>query len=154
MKNNLPQLLMDLASEVDQGFLEDTFEVQNHKYRLRLLSDGEANWRNRYIDGLSSALAIMSQRKVANLAVAIRAIDGQDVVAMFTPSVPAADAPELEKQDFKIWSENTALERQFSVAKKLYDFLAQRPNEFTTELYAKLVELEDRRKEVIKNVKN
>jgi hypothetical protein len=152
-KEQLPKLLQDLSAEIDQGFIEDTFEVQGHKYKLRLLSDGESNWKNRYIDGLSSALSLMSQRKSATLAIAIRAIDANDVVTLFAPTVPTADSDDAAKKEYEEWTKATKLERQFNVAKKMYDFLSQRPNDFTTELFDGYSKLEDRRKEVIKNLK-
>lgn len=152
-KELLPQLLQDLTSEIDQGFIEDTFEVQGRKYKLRLLSDGETNWKNRYIDGLSSALSLLSQRKSATLAVAIRAIDGQDIIALFTPPAPTAESTDAQKAEHDAWLRSSKVERQFAVAKKMYDFLSNRPNEFTTELFNRFEDLEGRRKEVIKNLK-
>lgn len=152
--SKLPKLLEDLASEIDQGFIEDTFEVLGKKYKLRLLSDGEANWKNRFIDGFASGMAILSQRKSATLAVAIREIEGQNVIAIFTPAAPAADEKAENKKEYDEWSKATELERQFIVARKMYDYLSKRPSDFTTELYNKFDELEARRKEVVKNIKN
>ncbi len=153
--SDMPQLLTDIASEVDRGFLEDTFTVQEHTYKLRLLSDGETNWKNRYIDGMTSALSILSQRRSATLAVACRAIDGHDVTQLFAPAAPGADDKEGSDKEkaYKTWMASTTIERQFLVAKKMYDYFSKRPVEFTAELYDHFTGLEKRREEVIKNVK-
>jgi len=150
------KLLADLASEVDQGFIEDTFEVNGHSYKMRLLSDGETNWKNRYVDALSSALSMLSQRKSATLAVAIRSIDGQSVESLYAPVVDV----DLNEEDKKAaekkvtdWTLLGKLERQFRVAADVYDFLSARPEAFVTSLWEKFQELENRRDEVIKNLK-
>jgi hypothetical protein len=144
-KEKLPKLLADLASEIDKGFLEEEFEVAGHKYKIRLLTDGEVNWKNRFIDGLSSALSMMSQRKSATLAIAIREIDGNAVVDIFRP--------EEGTKEFDIWKDMTAIERKFAAAKSLYDFLSNRTGDFTGELFTKFAALEERRGEVIQNLK-
>lgn len=153
VEKNLPKILADLAAEVDQGFLEETYEVKGHKYLLRLLSDGETNWKNRYIDGLASPLSMMSQRKSATLAVALRAIDGTDVISMYAPPAITADSTDVEKAESERWGRLNSLDKQFEVARKLYEYIARRPAEFSTGLYAKFQELEERRDEVISNLK-
>lgn len=151
-KNNLPQLLQDLAAEVDQGFIEDTFEINGHRYLMRLLSDGETSWKNRYIDAFASALAMISQRKAPTLAVGIRAINGIKVTDIFKPTANE-DSSEEAKKEVKDWEQMGELKRQFAAAEKLVDYLSKRPAEFTTGLYDKWQELEKRRDEVMTNLK-
>ena len=143
------KLLADLAAEVDQGFLEDTFDILGHKYTMRLLSDGETNWKNRYIDGLSSALSIISQRRAATLAIAIRIIDGHNVESLYAPAAPTSDATDIEKAEYERWTKMGRLERQFDASRKLYDYLSLRPDTFTVALFEKFQELESSREELI-----
>ena len=145
-KEKLPKLMADLASEVDKGFIEDTFTVGKFQYKMRLLSDGEVNWKNRFIDGLSSALSLMSQRKSATLAIAIREINGVSVSDIFKP--------EEGSKEHDLWKDMSAIERKFAAAKSLYDFISNRPGEFAADLFTEYSKLEERRAEVLKNLKN
>ena len=150
------QLLKDLASEIDQGFLEEPFEYKGHVYKMRLLSDGESNWKNRYIDGMANVLSIVSERRSATLAVAIREIDGVPVEKMYEPKPPVgndSDEDKLAKIKYEEWSKLSPLRRQFQAAEKLYEFLAKRPETFSRELFEKYATLEARRDEVINNLK-
>ena len=153
-KSKTPKVLEDLASEIDEGFIEDTFEVGKHFYTMRLLTDGETNWKNRFIDAMSSALSMLSQRKAPTLAIAIRKIDHVSVEEIFKPEKPADDAEESDKKAYDEWNKLSKVERQFRIAESLFNYLSERPAEFTTALYNKYSELEKRREEVIKNLKN
>lgn len=150
---DMSQMLADLTAEIDKGFLEETYEVQGHKYRMRLLSDGENNWKARWMDAFGSALSILAQRKSATLAVSLKSIDEQDVLVLFAPKAPPTDAAESVLADYEKWSKGDALDRQFIVAKKIYNFLSQRPETFVTALYAEYEKLEKRRDKLVKNVK-
>lgn len=148
------KLLADLASEVDQGFIEDTYEVGGHQYTMRLLSDGENNWKNRYIDIITSSGALLSQQKAPTLAVAIRAIDGKSVDEIFPdPAAPAADATQEDKDYHERWKGLSSEARQFERAKMLLNYLSKRPDDFISMLWEKYQELKGRREEVMQNLK-
>lgn len=153
-KDKVPQFLQDMASEVDQGFIEDTFEVFGRKFKLRLLSDGENNWKNRYVDVMVASGALISQNRAPTLAVAIREIDGQPMDKIFPdPVKPADDASDEEKQSYERWNRMSKLERQFERCKQMYEYLSNRPDDFVIALHEKFMSLRGRREEVLKNLK-
>lgn len=142
----MSKLLADLVSELDKGFIEETFEVKGHKFAIRLLTDGEVNWKNRFINAMDSSLALLSSRKAPTLAIAIRSIDDKSVVDVF--------AEDLEGEALAQYGAKSAIEKKFWAAEQLFNWLSNRPSDFTGELYAKYAELEERRGEVQKNLKN
>jgi len=84
------QLLTDLLNEMESKCISDTFEVEGHKYEMRLLDGAETDWRNKYvtlsgisIEKASINLSIINAVKKPTLAVGIRSIDGGLIESLF-----------------------------------------------------------------------
>lgn len=150
------KLLADLESEVDRGFIEETVEHSGHKYTLRTLNDGESNWKNQFVDIMGSAANMLSSQKAPTLAISVRAVDGVSVTDMFRPDKPEGEENKEDREwrEYLSWETMRPFERQIFCAKKLLEWFYLRPNEYTSGLFEHYQKLEERRREVITNIKN
>lgn len=135
------KLLLDLETELDQGYLEDTFEVSKVSWKMRLLADHERNWANRYI-AQGSVHSIVSSVRAATLSIGIREINGMPLDLFFEDL--AADAKALAEIR-ALAAETNPFSRQYWLAERLYAWLSQRTPQFVDSLWAKWLELEGRR---------
>jgi len=148
-------LLDDLAKELDEGFIEDTFEVNKVLWKMRLLQDHELNWANGY-QRSNSALAMLTSRRAPTLAIGIRAIgrmgaDGKPEmkpVRQFFIDEWTKQRGELDEATKAILDNANQYVQQYWFSEQLYQWLSQRPGEFVQALWAKWQLLEERRSKV------
>lgn len=136
-------ILDDLASELDKGFLEETFEVSGHRWTMRLLQDHERNWANGFIRN-TSLNAMLTSVRAPVLAIGIRAIDDVPIPTFFQKQWEEESA-ELETLARQMLETSNPYIKQYWFAERLFVWLSQRPPKFVEGLWAKWTELEQRR---------
>lgn len=136
-------ILDDLASELDQGFLEDTFEVAGHQWTMRLLQDHERNWANGFIRNTSINSMVTSVR-APTLAIGIRSIDGIPIATFFQKQFEAENE-ELHALARQMIEQANPYTRQYWFAERMFQWLSLRPPTFVEKLWAKWLSLEERR---------
>jgi len=145
-------LLSDLENELDKGFIEDTFLVQGHYWKMRLLSDHEMSWAANY-QRTSSALALVVSRRAPTLAIGIREIgkangDGKphmfSVAEFFTTQWEKVNK-ELDETTKSILASQNPYLPQYWFAEQLFHWLSKRNTEFVVALWEKWELLEKRR---------
>jgi hypothetical protein len=156
-KTGVESILDDLATELDQGRLEDTFVVRKIHWKMMLLQDHENNWANSY-QRTNSALAILSSRRAPVLAIGIREIgrEGPDgkvemkTVKAFFLDEWKKERGEMDEISQRILDNSNEIVQQYWFAEKLYEWLSKRPSEFIQELWSNWLKLEERRTEAEK----
>jgi hypothetical protein len=151
-KKAAESILDDLATELDKGYQEDTFQVRGVYWKMRLLQDHENNWANSY-QRTNSALALLSSRRAPVLAIGIREIGTADAdgkismlsVKEFFLAQWKKERGELDEISQKILDQSNLLVQQYWFAEKLFDWLSKRPSEFIQALWSKWQLLEERR---------
>lgn len=136
-------ILDDLATELDKGFLEETFTVSGHQWKMRLLQDHERNWANGFIRN-TSLNAMLTSVRAPVLAIGIREIDGMPIPTFFQAQWEAESA-ELETLARQMLETSNPYVKQYWFAERLFQWLSLRPPKFVEELWAKWTELEARR---------
>jgi hypothetical protein len=139
---NPKQILLDITKELQGNFISDTFEVQGHKYEMRLLTEEEMAWSFGLIKS-NTELALALSSRLASLSVGIRSIDGAKISDIF--------AEDFAKLDVDV-SEDLAY--SLIMSKFLYDYLKQQPPSFIGELHECWQKLEKRRIEAQGELKN
>lgn len=155
------QLFSDIAKEMESRCISDIYEVQGHKYEMRLLNGEEAQWRNAHIMleglavkgdgkvGLSSAnLAALTSIKLPTLAMGIRKIDSESVEEAFEEdwgSVPA-------KQQLEMLKENKYAKKWF-IAEHFMQYLANWSDAILEDLWNNWAALEERRRQAGEELK-
>jgi hypothetical protein len=155
VKQSAMALLDDLASELDQGHLEETVEVHGVHWTMRLLEDHETNWANGY-QRTNSTLALISSRRAPTLAIGIRSIgkmnaDGKlelkPVKQYFIDAWVEAQG-ELDEATKSILNNANEYIQQYWFAEQLFHWLSKRPSAFVQALWTKWQALEERRDKV------
>jgi len=136
-------VLDDLASELDQGFLEETYTVKGVEWTIRLLNDHERNWANGYLRNASLTSMATSLRS-PTLAIAIRKINGLSVEAFFTQKWQERETA-LSEVEKAILAATNQFVKQYFFAETLFKWLSERPPQFVQELWSKYTALDDRR---------
>lgn len=136
-------ILDDLATELDKGFLEDTFDVSGHKWTMRLLQDHERNWANGFIRN-TSLNAMLTSVRAPVLAIGIRAIDGIPIPVFFQKQWEE-ESGELESLAKQMLENSNPYIKQYWFAERLFQWLSLRPPKFVEGLWEKWTALEGRR---------
>ncbi len=155
------QLFSDIGKEMESRCISDVYEVQGHKYEMRLLSGEETQWRNAHIMldgmaikadgklGLSSAnLAALTSIKLPTLAMGIRKIDGESVADAFEDNwgdIPA-------KQQLSLLEGNKYAKKWF-IAEHFMQYLSGWLDTILEELWNKWAVLEERRRQAGEELK-
>jgi len=145
------QVLRDLASDLEKGFIEDTFEVHGRRWTLRTLNDGEETWSDKFV-AASNSVAIITTRRAAKLSVAIQAVNDVQLKDLFT--LPESN---FDEKKVKEYIESNSVRHRFWLAEQMYEYLSEQPanmDGLVIQLHAKFMELEKRVKEVSENLKN
>ena len=138
-------LLDDLAEELDKGFLEDTFTIAGHTWKMRLLQDHERNWANGFVRN-ASLNAMLTSIRAPTLGIGIREIDGMPVAQFFQKQWADAES-ELEDVARHMLESSNPYVKQYWFAEQLFTWISQRPPQFVEKLWVKWQELEARRTE-------
>ena len=142
----LNPLLRDLRADLLKGRIEGTFEFAGRKFRMHTLSDEESVWRDSYVS-MSSNMALISSRKCTTVAASISHIDDQSVDELFATSMPTDER-------LKGLLQNSEIDRRGFFRERVFEFLSQFDDGIVTEFFKFYNTLEERRNEVIKNLKN
>jgi len=150
-------LLDDLAKELDEGFIEDVFEIRGILWHMRLLQDHERNWANGYVR-TTSVNAMITSVRAPTLAVGIRAIgklttDGKkDLMGIkdFFLQQWLKEKGELDPVAQRILDNANQYVQQYWFAERLFEWLSKRPPDFVNELWEKWSGLEKRREDAEK----
>jgi hypothetical protein len=146
-KQSTISLLDDLAKELDEGFIEDTFEVHGIFWKMRLLQDHESNWANGY-QRTNSAMAMLSSRRAPTLAIGIREIGKKNEmkqVRQFFIDEWVKTRGEMDEATRQILDNTNDYVQQYFFAEQLFQWLSKRPSEFVQALWVKWQLLEERR---------
>lgn len=136
-------ILDDLASELDKGFLEESFDIAGHKWTMRLLQDHERNWANGFVRN-TSLNAMLTSVRAPVLAIGIRSIDGVPIPQFFQQQWES-EAAELETVAQQMLESANQYVKQYWFAERLFKWLSMRPPSFVEQLWAKWTDLESRR---------
>lgn len=152
------KILQDLKNDLSQGYIEDTSKIMHRDWTLRTLNEGEEIWRDGYSQfGMSSAA--LSTKRLATLAIAIKAIDGVPVEELFPvspqPEGEAASESEIEKRILDSLVRTDVGVTKFRAAEGMRVFLSEECTqpELLIELYRFYLSLEKRRQEVLGELK-
>ena len=145
--SDLKQIFGDLNAEFHGQILEETFQIGNVSFKMRLLNSSERTWAYSFITGATSGIGTALQVQNPILAIGIREINGKSVFSFF-------------EKEFKDLDENTQKDildakdgTQYFGASMLHDFLAEETPEIVDELSAKWRELEERKKKASDSIK-
>lgn len=144
-KKDRHKVLMDLSTELNEGFLEEIFEVAGKEWLFRTLNDAEEVWSDKFIAS-GSLVATVSSRRAIKVAVSVRTIDSVPIEQLFFFT-----NNEVGKAEKEFVEANPVRER-FWYAEKLYEFLSEQPSQFIADLYMKYVDLSNRQLTVMKEV--
>ena len=137
-------ILQDLKSDLMRGFIEETFEFANKRFRMHTMSDGEVSWRDKYVS-MASNMALISSLKAPTLAVVISHINDQPIETLF---------PLPTDEKLLAFMQNNPEDRRDYFREKLYHYLEEFPDIVVSELYRFYVSLDERRAQVIEQLKN
>jgi len=124
--------IIGLKKSFESGFVETVVEKYGHKWKLRTLTDREAYIRDKFVP-LTTDSTLLSGRKTATLALAIKEIDNRLVSDVFG-SGDGEKSPDLNEVENGI----------YQIAKKLKEFLDDLPSYVIDDLYAEFNLLEMR----------
>jgi hypothetical protein len=142
-KASLSTLLQDLKADLLQGRIEDTFEFAGRRFRLHTVNDSEALWRDQYVS-MASNMAMLSSRKSATVAASISHINDQPISELF---------PLPTDEQLLGMLKNSPEEMRSYFRERMYEFMSQFDDVIITEFFQFYGKLEERRAEVIKNLK-
>lgn len=134
-------ILDDLASELDKGYLEETFTVAGHTWTMRLLQDHERNWSNGFIRN-NSLHAMLTSVRAPVLAIGIRKIDSIPIPEFFQQQWKDDELSVVAKQ---MMENSNPFIQQYWFAERLFAWLSQRPPHFVEQLWVEWTKLEGRR---------
>jgi len=144
---NAKQLLADLQQELQGEVIEETIELGNHKYQMRLLNEAENSWVYSHLE-LGSQVGMAMSIRLPTLAAGIRAIDG-------------VSKEELLGEDFANLSDAQRVLLLAGGSKKaaffnsrFLDIISLWNPKIIQELYTKWMELDARRADVQVELKN
>ena len=143
--SNPKQILLDLTQELQSEFLSDTFEVRGRKWEMKLLNEEQTSWSFGLIKANNQIELALSSR-LATMAIGIRSINSVSIEDMFKDDY--ANQDEMQSELYKDLPYSLALAQMF------YNYLKEAPPSFIGELHEKWTELEMRRAEAQKELKN
>lgn len=126
-------ILSDLARELDEGVLSDTYEVVGVKWTMQTLVDHEVNWVNRYVSG-TSMLSMITSSRAPTLGIGIRAINGKPIASFFQEEW-AKDSAGTSQEVLQMQEEQNPYVKQYWFAEYLFKWLAARPPKLIAELW-------------------
>jgi hypothetical protein len=139
-------VLETLKKDLSRGFLEKEVVVMGHKYLLHTLDEDAEVWSDSYVR-TSTAMSLMTSRKVPRLAVAIQKIDDISVLEMFS-------YPDSMSKQLKDGFDADPVSRKYWVWQQMMLFLSESTRAFIEALYIEYENLEKERDEAIKEVPN
>lgn len=152
-QEGLSPILKDLQADLLVGFIDDSLDFAQRRFRMHTLSDGELVWAHQYMTTASS-MSLLSSRKSAVLAVAISHITPTGMLESGSPEIPVEELFQLPGDPKLVeFLQNSPEERKGYFREKLYAFLSTLPDPMITELHTFYEKLAERREEVIKNLK-
>jgi hypothetical protein len=145
-------LLDDLAKELDEGHIGDTFEVAGVMWSMKTLQDHETNWANGYVI-TTSMTSLISSRRSATMAIGIRAIgvrkpDGtldMKTIKEYFIAQWEKEKGKLDENAQRIINNSNEYVQQYYFAEQLFAWLSKRPPEFIQNLWSKWLTLEARK---------
>jgi hypothetical protein len=139
-------ILERIRDEFVRGEYVKEFKVGSHSYTLRLLNAEDEIWRDRHVP-VGANIAVLTARKLATLAVALVAIDGEKVETIFGENKSGRENIERNviNEMFGVSDE------KYEVAELVYKFLGELPGEVINVLYDKYVEMENERATALKS---
>jgi hypothetical protein len=136
--DKLDPILLDLATKIQAGFLQDTFVVEGKRWTLKTLNEEESTWRDLRTD-MTTALALTTSRRAPTLAIATVAVDSKSTVDLFSGAWNDLD------KDLRglIEMQHDGEGRRFWAAEQLLDYLRRLTPSFLNQLqtvYTALIE--------------
>lgn len=145
---NLKSVLTDIARELDGESVDGVFEVNGHKFLMKLLNEEESNWRNAHVITVNRLSAVSSFR-LPTLAICIRGIDGIDIIDFFDEKWK-----ELKKEEKEMFGgEDNKFARKYFAAEQLMSWLSQLNPDSVGKLFDEYQKLQERRNKVQANLK-
>jgi hypothetical protein len=139
-------ILERIRDEFVRGEYVKEFKVGNHSYTLRLLNAEDEIWRDRHVP-VGANIAVLTARKLATLAVALVAIDGEKIESIFGENESSREG--IEKS---VMNEMFGIsDKRYEIAELVYKFLGELPGEVISVLYDKYVEMENERVTALKS---
>lgn len=138
-------ILDDLASELDKGFIEDTFDICGHKWAMRTLQDHERSWSAGYTRTQSMNSMLVSMR-APMLAIGIRSIDGLPIPKFFQ-SQWEDESKDITEAARRVLESQNPYMMQYWFAERLFVWLSQRPPSFVEKLWEAWLSLEKKRED-------
>lgn len=139
------KVLQDLSTELNEGFLEETYEVAGRQWTMRTLNDAAEVWSDKFIAS-GSLIATVSSRRAIKLAASIMAINDVPIEQLFFFAETEAGRAEKE---FVLAN---SIRERFWYAEKMFEYLSEQPSQFIAELYMKYIELTNRQMKVMREV--
>lgn len=145
-QRSVKDILNDIGRELDGDNLEGELSVRDMKFKARLLTEEESNWRYAHVDP-SNTVSAVSSYKLPTLAIGIREVYHKDLggwVSVFEFfDEDWQKLPELTRTSLL---EMNKFSKKYFVAEHFMEWLSQR-REMVGELYNQWEQLEQRRKE-------
>jgi len=148
MPKNLKSSLLDLKKELGGELLEDTFQVGDHQFTMRLLNEEETSWCYQYVN-MGSVVSMGTSMRLPTLSMGIRAIDGISLLEYFSE-----DWEKLDKDERAALLEANPLSQKYFIAGHMMDFLGDCPPDMITKIWKQWETLVSRRADAQENLKN
>jgi hypothetical protein len=134
-------ILERIRDEFNKGVYIKEFKVGGHRYTLRLLTAEDEIWRDKHVP-VGAYVAVLTARKLATLAIALVAIDGESIEVIFGDNEENKKVGEEEMIRDMVMGD---VEKKYEIAELVYKFLGELPGYVINTLFDKYTELENER---------
>jgi len=148
MSKDPKRLLLDLKKELGGELLEDTFQVGEHTFTMRLLNEEETSWCYQYVN-TGNVMAMGISLRMPTLAIGIRAIDGTPLMEYFSE-----DWNKLTEAERSALQEANRYSQKYFIAGHMLDYLGDCAPDMITKLWAEWEKLSKRRSDAQEQAKN
>lgn len=142
------RILLDLAKEIDGEGLDEIFDIDNFKFRIRMLNEEETSWAYGFVNP-TNVVTIATSIRLPTMSMAIREINGMPTDKFFE-----SDWDNLDEVSRSAYESKNKYAKKYFVAEHLMEFLSQRQPDFMHSLWKRYEVLENRRKDLQEKIKN